>query len=63
MYLLRSKDEAFEAFKCYKLEVENKRERKIKILRSNGVDKMNSMSKNTLVLRDLPLGFEPIKCK
>ena len=35
VYLLRSKDETFDAFKCYKSEVENQKERKIKILRSD----------------------------
>nr|KAJ0188051.1 hypothetical protein LSAT_V11C900477710 [Lactuca sativa] len=34
-YLLRSKDEAFDAFKRYKAEVENQLERHIKILRSD----------------------------
>nr|KAJ0194254.1 hypothetical protein LSAT_V11C800406360 [Lactuca sativa] len=35
VYLLRSKDEAFDAFKRYKAEVENQLERHIKILRSD----------------------------
>nr|KAJ0202095.1 hypothetical protein LSAT_V11C600310800 [Lactuca sativa] len=35
VYLLRSKDEAFDAFKRYKVEVENQLERHIKILRSD----------------------------
>ena len=35
MYLLRTTDEAFDAFKRYKLEVENQKERKIKILRND----------------------------
>ncbi|KAJ9538888.1 LOW QUALITY PROTEIN: hypothetical protein OSB04_031621 [Centaurea solstitialis] len=35
VYLLHSKDEAFEAFKIYKAEVENQKEKRIKILRSN----------------------------
>nr|GEZ39199.1 retrotransposon protein, putative, Ty1-copia subclass [Tanacetum cinerariifolium] len=35
VYLLRSKDEAFDSFKIYKAEVENQLGKKIKILRSN----------------------------
>jgi len=35
VYLLRTKDEAFNYFKTYKVEVENHLERKIKRLRSN----------------------------
>ena len=35
VYRLRSKDEAFDVFKCYKAKVENQKERKIKILRSD----------------------------
>ena len=35
VYLLRRKDEAFDAFKRYKVDVENQKERKIKILRSD----------------------------
>ena len=38
VYLLRSKDEAFDAFKHYKSEVENQKERKIKILRNDRGD-------------------------
>jgi hypothetical protein len=33
VYLMRSKDEAFNKFKCYKFVVENQMEKKIKILR------------------------------
>lgn len=32
VYLLKTKDQAFEMFKCYKALVENKLEKKIKIL-------------------------------
>ncbi|KAJ9565484.1 hypothetical protein OSB04_001450 [Centaurea solstitialis] len=35
VYLLHSKDQAFEAFKIYKAEVENQKEKRIKILRSD----------------------------
>ncbi|KAI3815113.1 hypothetical protein L1987_14769 [Smallanthus sonchifolius] len=35
VYLLRTKDEAFDAFKIYKAEVENQLEKRIKILRSD----------------------------
>ncbi|KAF5775122.1 putative RNA-directed DNA polymerase [Helianthus annuus] len=35
VYLLHSKDEAFEAFKIYKAEVEKQKEKRIKILRSD----------------------------
>ncbi|KAJ9557645.1 hypothetical protein OSB04_012259 [Centaurea solstitialis] len=35
VYLLKSKDEAFDAFKVYKAEVENQQEKRIKILRSD----------------------------
>ncbi|KAJ9561022.1 hypothetical protein OSB04_006182 [Centaurea solstitialis] len=35
VYLLHSKDEAFKAFKLYKAEVENQKEKRIKILRSD----------------------------
>lgn len=35
VYLMRSKDEAFEFFKCYKIEVENQKEKKIKIFYSD----------------------------
>ena len=35
VYLLRSKNEAFDAFKRYKSEVENQKELKIKILRND----------------------------
>ena len=35
MYLLRSTDDAFDVFKRYKSEIENSKERKIKILRSD----------------------------
>ena len=35
VYLLRSKDEAVEVFKHYKLEVENQLSKKIKIIRSD----------------------------
>ncbi|KAJ9565483.1 hypothetical protein OSB04_001449 [Centaurea solstitialis] len=35
VYLLHSKDQAFEAFKIYKAEVENQNEKRIKILRSD----------------------------
>ena len=35
VYLMRSKDEAFNKFKCYKSVVENQMEKKIKILRSD----------------------------
>ena len=35
VYLLRNKDEAFEIFKKYKLEVENMHDKKIKVLRSD----------------------------
>ena len=32
LYLMRNKDESFDIFKCYKIEVENQKDRKIKIL-------------------------------
>jgi hypothetical protein len=35
VYLLKTKDEAFNYFKTYKAEVENQLERKIKLLRSD----------------------------
>ena len=35
VYLLRTKDEAFDAFKLYKAEVENQQDKRIKILRSD----------------------------
>jgi len=35
VYLMKSKDEAFSLFKCYKSTVENQKEKKIKILRSD----------------------------
>ena len=35
VYLMRNKDESFVMFKCYKIEVENQNDRKIKILRSD----------------------------
>ena len=35
IYVLRNKDESFDMFKRYKIEVENQRNRKIKILRSD----------------------------
>ena len=35
VYLMRNKDEFFDMFKCYKTEVENQNDRKIKILRSD----------------------------
>ena len=35
IYVLRNKDESFDMFKRYKTEVENQRNRKIKILRSD----------------------------
>ena len=35
VYLMRNKDESFDMFKRYKNEVENKKDRKIKILRSD----------------------------
>ena len=35
VYLLRNKDEAFDMFKRYKMEVENQKERKIKVFRSD----------------------------
>ncbi|GJW43256.1 putative reverse transcriptase domain-containing protein [Tanacetum coccineum] len=35
VYLLKSKDQAFETFKIYKAEVENQRDKKIQILRSD----------------------------
>ena len=35
VYLIRNKDESFDMFKRYKTEVENRKDRKIKILRSD----------------------------
>ena len=35
LYLMRNKDESFDMFKRYKIEIENKKDRKIKILRSD----------------------------
>ena len=35
VYLMRTKDETFEMFKHYKSEVENQKEKKIKVLRSD----------------------------
>ena len=35
VYLMRNKDEFFDMFKCYKTEVENQNDRKIKILQSD----------------------------
>jgi len=35
VYIMKSKDEAFSLFKCYKSTVENQKEKKIKILRSD----------------------------
>ena len=35
VYLMRNKDESFDMFKRYKTEVENRKDRKIKILRSD----------------------------
>ena len=35
VYLMRNKDESFDMFKCYKIEIEIQKDRKIKILQSN----------------------------
>jgi hypothetical protein len=35
VYLMRNKDESFDMFKKYKTEVENQKDRRIKILRSD----------------------------
>ena len=35
VYLMRNKDESFDMFTCYKTEVENQKDRKIKILQSD----------------------------
>ncbi|KAJ9561508.1 hypothetical protein OSB04_006668 [Centaurea solstitialis] len=48
VYLLHSKDEAFEAFKVYKAEVENQKEKRIKILRSDRGDEYFSSKFDTL---------------
>ena len=39
---MKSKDETFNKFKIYKSEVENQREKKIKILKTNRGEKYNS---------------------
>ena len=35
VYLMRNKDESFDMYKCYETKVENQKNRKIKILRSD----------------------------
>ena len=64
VYLLKSKDEAFETFKTWKQLVENKTKKKIKVLRTdNGLeylsDQFNKFCSNEGIIRHRTVASTP----